>query len=125
MESSVKTISRPVIDRLPVDVNQLDEFACRQLDRVRYRPCPIFSGTDELDLSQFGRYRRPSDPERMLIDGRDQSRERGGPELAEHGSWSSGLQMRDASAPRPHSRNGKDRENPPWREGGTQELPIS
>ena len=33
MESSVKTISRPVIDRLPV--NQLDEFACRQLDRVR------------------------------------------------------------------------------------------
>ena len=33
MESSVKTISRPVMDRLPV--NQLDEFACRQLDRVR------------------------------------------------------------------------------------------
>lgn len=32
MESSVKTISRPVIDRLPVD--QLDEFACRQLDRL-------------------------------------------------------------------------------------------
>ena len=29
------TISRPVINRLPVDVNQLDEFACRQLDRVR------------------------------------------------------------------------------------------
>jgi len=34
MESSVKTISRPVIDRLPVGVNQL---ACRQLDRVRDR----------------------------------------------------------------------------------------
>lgn len=32
MESSMKSISRPVIDRLPV--NQLDEFACRQLDRV-------------------------------------------------------------------------------------------
>ncbi|KAF9785226.1 transcription factor Opi1-domain-containing protein, partial [Thelephora terrestris] len=31
MESSVKTISRPVIGRLPV--TQLDEFACRQLDR--------------------------------------------------------------------------------------------
>ena len=30
----MKTISRPVINRLPVDVNQLDEFACRQLDRV-------------------------------------------------------------------------------------------
>ncbi|PPQ65689.1 hypothetical protein CVT24_012107 [Panaeolus cyanescens] len=38
MESSVKTISRPVIDRLPVNVNTLDEFACRQLDRLdRYR----------------------------------------------------------------------------------------
>jgi hypothetical protein len=35
VESSVKTISRPVIDRLPVDVNQLDEFACRQLDKVK------------------------------------------------------------------------------------------
>ncbi|KZT25191.1 Opi1-domain-containing protein, partial [Neolentinus lepideus HHB14362 ss-1] len=36
MESSVKSISRPVIDRLPV--NQLDEFACRQLDRLgRYQ----------------------------------------------------------------------------------------
>jgi len=33
MESSVKSISRPVIERLPVE--QLDEFACRQLDRVR------------------------------------------------------------------------------------------
>ncbi|PCH44501.1 Opi1-domain-containing protein [Wolfiporia cocos MD-104 SS10] len=32
METSMKTISRPVIDRLPV--NQLDEFACRQLDRI-------------------------------------------------------------------------------------------
>ncbi|KAL0953375.1 hypothetical protein HGRIS_004616 [Hohenbuehelia grisea] len=38
MESSVKTISRPVIDHFPVDVNSLDEFACRQLDRLdRYR----------------------------------------------------------------------------------------
>ncbi|KAI0793831.1 transcription factor Opi1-domain-containing protein [Fomes fomentarius] len=31
MESSMKSISRPVIDRLPV--GQLDDFACRQLDR--------------------------------------------------------------------------------------------
>ncbi|KAI5124258.1 hypothetical protein M0805_005107 [Coniferiporia weirii] len=31
MESSVKSISKPVINRLPV--NQIDEFACRQLDR--------------------------------------------------------------------------------------------
>ncbi|PBK66781.1 Opi1-domain-containing protein [Armillaria solidipes] len=38
MESGVKTISKPVIDRLPVNVEQLDEFACRQLDRLdRYR----------------------------------------------------------------------------------------
>ena len=41
VESSVKTISRPVINRLPVDVNQLDEFACRQLDRV-CRFLPLF-----------------------------------------------------------------------------------
>lgn len=32
MESSVKAVSRPVIDRLPV--GQLDDFACRQLDKV-------------------------------------------------------------------------------------------
>ena len=30
----MKNISRLVINRLPVDVNQLDEFACGQLDRV-------------------------------------------------------------------------------------------
>jgi hypothetical protein len=35
MESSVKSLSKPVIQHLPVDVGQLDEFACRQLDRVR------------------------------------------------------------------------------------------
>ncbi|OBZ66395.1 hypothetical protein A0H81_13567 [Grifola frondosa] len=32
MESSVKSISRPVIERLPV--GQIDEFACRQLDKL-------------------------------------------------------------------------------------------
>lgn len=49
MESSVKSISRPVIERLPVE--QLDEFACRQLDRLE-------------------RYRRPSsvDSDRMQVD---------------------------------------------------------
>ncbi|KIM59728.1 hypothetical protein SCLCIDRAFT_125654 [Scleroderma citrinum Foug A] len=54
MESSVKSISRPVIERLPVE--QLDEFACRQLDRLE-------------------RYRRPSsvDSDRMQID--DQPRQ--------------------------------------------------
>jgi len=48
VESSVKSISRPVIDRLPVNVDRLDEFACRQLDRVSYgffwfRPFRSFS----------------------------------------------------------------------------------
>lgn len=44
VESSVKTISRPVIDRLPVD--QLDQFACRQLDKVLILSafCPFQSG---------------------------------------------------------------------------------
>jgi len=81
---------------------------------IRYLVAP-----DELAASQFGRYRRPSDPERMLTDERDQSRERGEPEPVGHDSWSSGLQKRDASASRPHSRNGKDREIDSWREGGT------
>ena len=35
VESGMKMISKPVIDQLPV--NQIDEFACRQLDRVSYR----------------------------------------------------------------------------------------
>ncbi|PFH53265.1 hypothetical protein AMATHDRAFT_83943 [Amanita thiersii Skay4041] len=49
MESSVRSISRPVIDRLPVNVNQLDEFACRQLDRLdRYRR---MSNTDTAGVS--------------------------------------------------------------------------
>lgn len=38
VESSVKPISRPVIDHLPVNINQIDEFACKQLDRVRSFP---------------------------------------------------------------------------------------
>ncbi|KAI0255697.1 transcription factor Opi1-domain-containing protein [Lactifluus subvellereus] len=56
MECSVKSISRPVIDRLPV--TSLDEFACRQLDRLgRYGA---------------GTRRRPS----VDADGRSVSRER-------------------------------------------------
>ncbi|KAG8763626.1 hypothetical protein FRC11_014967 [Ceratobasidium sp. 423] len=35
VESSVKTISKPVMNRLPTA--QLDEFACRQLDRLEQR----------------------------------------------------------------------------------------
>ncbi|KAG2125075.1 transcription factor Opi1-domain-containing protein [Suillus bovinus] len=82
MESSVKTISRPVIDRLPVNVNQLDEFACRQLDKL-------------------GRYRPPSntDLERMQVD--EASRER----ILEEGQTSrdylSSRQAQEATDPRP------------------------
>ncbi|KAJ3491403.1 hypothetical protein NLJ89_g11343 [Agrocybe chaxingu] len=45
VESSVKSISRPVIERLPVNVNQLDEFACRQLDRISTALSRKFSDT--------------------------------------------------------------------------------
>ncbi|KAF7430633.1 hypothetical protein PC9H_006342 [Pleurotus ostreatus] len=44
VESSIQSISRPVIERLPT--NTLDEFACRQLDRLdRYRQ-PSGTGTE-------------------------------------------------------------------------------
>ena len=65
----MKSISRPVIDRLPV--NQLDEFACRQLDRVRARSsCPyalaphIFCPSA---LPAFFSYRAYSFPAREVI----------------------------------------------------------
>jgi hypothetical protein len=52
MESSVKSISRPVIDRLPV--TSLDEFACQQLDRVRsILPSPSFLSLLCFCLSAF------------------------------------------------------------------------
>ncbi|KAF8623820.1 hypothetical protein AX14_011895 [Amanita brunnescens Koide BX004] len=35
-KASSRTISRPVIDRLPVNVN-VNQFACRQLDRISSR----------------------------------------------------------------------------------------
>ena len=38
----MKTISRPVINRLPVDVNQLDELACGLLDRVCHFALSLF-----------------------------------------------------------------------------------
>ncbi|CAL1715420.1 unnamed protein product [Somion occarium] len=49
MESSVRSISRPVIERLPV--NQLDEFACRQLDRLESYGRPTQS--QDTPRSQF------------------------------------------------------------------------
>ncbi|KAF8517892.1 transcription factor Opi1-domain-containing protein [Hysterangium stoloniferum] len=63
MESSVKTISRPVINRLPV--GQIDEFACRQLDRFRCGLTPLTSDAMQFDepSSSFHVYRehRPVD----------------------------------------------------------------
>lgn len=45
VESSVKSISRPVMDRLPTA--QLDEFACRQLDRLEQRYGRVDSPREE------------------------------------------------------------------------------
>ena len=109
MESSVKTISRPVMDRLPV--NQLDEFACRQLDRVRvsafllllrFHSFANLSGYLALALAsscrlgwvgQLGRYRGRA-PSAAMEEQDGQSGERG------RGSWESGLQIRDVSMAR-------------------------
>ncbi|KAJ3780474.1 transcription factor Opi1-domain-containing protein [Lentinula aff. detonsa] len=53
METGVKTISRPVIDRLPT--GQLDDFACRQLDRLdRYRR-PSQDASDRQDQEEMQR----------------------------------------------------------------------
>ncbi|KAH7880121.1 uncharacterized protein C8R40DRAFT_1166315 [Lentinula edodes] len=51
MESGVKTISKPVIDRLPT--GQLDEFACRQLDRVSYNRLTFYYSLRILVLLSF------------------------------------------------------------------------
>lgn len=42
VESSVKSLSKPVFDKLEPKLGQLDDFACRQLDKVRLtlsNPC--------------------------------------------------------------------------------------
>ncbi|KAG2357263.1 transcription factor Opi1-domain-containing protein [Suillus spraguei] len=57
MESSVKTISRPVIDRLPVDVNQLDEFACRQLDKLGKYRHPSSTDLEQMQVDEISRER--------------------------------------------------------------------
>ncbi|KAI0675989.1 transcription factor Opi1-domain-containing protein [Trametes maxima] len=62
MESSVKSISRPVIDRLPV--GQIDDFACRQLDRL---------GSYARRASSSSRSRNESPDPRTRWDARDAS----------------------------------------------------
>ncbi|CDO68366.1 hypothetical protein BN946_scf184815.g13 [Trametes cinnabarina] len=66
MESSVKSISRPVIDRLPV--GQIDDFACRQLDRL---------GSYARRTSSTSRLRNESPDPRRSRESRDVSMTRG------------------------------------------------
>lgn len=37
VESGVKSLSKPVLDKLEPKLGQLDDFACRQLDKVNKR----------------------------------------------------------------------------------------
>lgn len=112
VESSVKTISRPVIDRLPVNVNQLDEFACRQLDRL-------------------DKYRRPSSEEPspssptsqmpVLAESSTSEEERGRPKLKAKtldGSFvdDRGLNESSEADSSPVRRRG-------WKEGGERGVP--
>ncbi|EJD41783.1 Opi1-domain-containing protein [Auricularia subglabra TFB-10046 SS5] len=72
VESSVKTISRPVIGRLPV--GSLDEFACRQLDKwgPRYAGAKASPDATPMQLDERSRSRDRA-PER----GRSTEAERG------------------------------------------------
>ncbi|KAI6044404.1 transcription factor Opi1-domain-containing protein [Pisolithus marmoratus] len=81
MEFSVKSISRPVIERLPVE--QLDEFACRQLDKLE-------------------RYRRPpsADSDRMQV---DESRQHSPFSSDPHAASPNELQTGGSRTPTPRS----------------------
>ncbi|OCH86942.1 Opi1-domain-containing protein [Obba rivulosa] len=90
MESSVKSISRPVIERLPV--NQLDEFACRQLDRLE-------TYTRRASSQERGRGRSRSrdnerDASRGRRDSRDVSMSRSGSRARSEHEWLEGEQER-------------------------------
>ncbi|KAK7687693.1 hypothetical protein QCA50_008909 [Cerrena zonata] len=106
MESSVKSISRPVIDRLPV--NQLDEFACRQLDRLESysRRAPSREASrHESDVSRDYEYR----PE-------GENREREAWSSSVEGSSSGALRGRSARQTSPDRWKGKDRDTSMRRE---------
>ncbi|CAE6410371.1 unnamed protein product [Rhizoctonia solani] len=60
VESSVKTISKPVMNRLPTA--QLDEFACRQLDRLEQRYGRVESPRDDNLSSRADQNTRSSTP---------------------------------------------------------------
>ncbi|KAL5536893.1 OPI1 [Sanghuangporus sanghuang] len=66
MESSVRSISKPVINRLPV--NQLDEFACRQLDKLgKY-------GNDRCDRIPSQEYQTETEHGDTRVDGNGEAR---------------------------------------------------
>jgi len=81
-------MARPVIDRLP-HVNQLDEFACRQLDR-------------------FGPYRRPSDTDHIHDDAQQDDRIH---------SISRSAPTHDSAMPREELDSRSARQVPTWLEG--------
>lgn len=68
VESSVKTISRPVVSRLGASlgergVEQLDDFACRQLDRI-YPPTPTKQDKREVEQMEKNEWQNMSAEER-------------------------------------------------------------
>ncbi|OJT12311.1 hypothetical protein TRAPUB_11138 [Trametes pubescens] len=108
MESSVKSISRPVIDRLPV--GQLDDFACRQLDRL---------GNYARRASSSSRSRNDSpDPRRPWEETRDVSMTRGDSDRGERPREDDGMRDTDSKGlsqsrtPTPHSSTSSQPEKP-------------
>ncbi|KAF6759440.1 transcription factor Opi1-domain-containing protein [Ephemerocybe angulata] len=108
VESSVKTLSKPVIERLPVNVNQLDEFACRQLDRLdRYRRPSAGESTSSrpspiLDQTEGDRSRALEESALALDDSESQS---------SHRSRHTGSRASDIRARRA------------WKDGGERGIP--
>ncbi|TFK39596.1 transcription factor Opi1-domain-containing protein [Crucibulum laeve] len=112
VESSVKTISRPVIDRLPVNINQLDEFACKQLDRLDKYRCPSTGDFNAAAVS-------PSSP-RMAVSVEEGPSERGRRTKTLDGSDDSrrGVTMLcEDSSVRNEGREWRDTGVPSWLEG--------
>ncbi|KAL5633221.1 hypothetical protein ACGC1H_003652 [Rhizoctonia solani] len=72
VESSVKTISKPVMNRLPTA--QLDEFACRQLDRLEQRYGRVESPRDDNLSSRADENTRSSTPRSPPDPGPDRGR---------------------------------------------------
>ncbi|TCD69107.1 hypothetical protein EIP91_008749 [Steccherinum ochraceum] len=104
MESSVKSISRPVIDRLPV--NQLDEFACRQLDRLGSYGGRRSSPDSSLSRTR-GRGYYPEEDDQEFQDG---ERGRSGYASARQQDSSSSEMRNRGRRASPQSWRGKDRD---------------